>query len=142
VLAHEGLQGGRGVHVGDGHDPLDVDHPAEGLPGLLDLVQVGHVRHGAAGVQVREDDRLLVGGEDVGRLGHEVHAAEDDVGGVGTALGQLGQLEGVAPGVGPDHDLVALVVVAEDEDLGPEGGLGRADPLGQLLVGRVSVVVR
>ena len=57
-------------------------------------------------------------GEDVGRLGHEVHAAEDDVLGLGPLLGEHRQPERVAPGVGPAHDLVALVVVAEDEERG------------------------
>ena len=38
------------------------------------------------------------------------------------------QPEGVAPGVGPAHDLVPLVVVAEDEQPIAERGLGRADP--------------
>ena len=42
----------------------------------------GHVGHRAAGVQVGEDDPLVVAGEHVGGLGHEVHAAEDDVGGL------------------------------------------------------------
>ena len=60
-------------------------------------------------------------GEDVGRLGHEVHAAEDDVVGLGVLLGEHGQAERVAPGVGPAHDLVALVVVAEDEERGRRG---------------------
>ena len=53
--------------------------PAERVPRLLDLVDVGHVGHRAAGVEVGEDHLLVVGGEHVGRLGHEVDAAEDDV---------------------------------------------------------------
>jgi hypothetical protein len=32
-----------------------------GLPGLLDRVDVGHVGHRAAGVEVREDHLLVVG---------------------------------------------------------------------------------
>ena len=89
---------------------------AERLPALLDLVDVGHVGHRAAGVEVGEDHALVVGGEDVGRLGHEVHAAEDDVGGAGVVGRELGQLERVAAGVGPADDLGALVVVAEDQE--------------------------
>jgi hypothetical protein len=75
---------------------------------------------------------LVSGGEDVGRLGHEVHAAEHDVVGGGVGRGKLGEAERVAPGVGPAHDLVALVVVAEDEDALAEGGLGGGDPPGEL----------
>ena len=80
VAADEGLHRRRGVDVGDGHDPLDVDDAGQGLPALLDLVDVGHVGHRTAGVQVGEDDPLVGAGEDVGRLGHEVDAAEHDVG--------------------------------------------------------------
>ena len=58
----------------------------------------------------------MVGGEDVGRLGHEVHAAEHDEVGLGPLLREHRQPVRVAAGVGPPHDLVALVVVAEDED--------------------------
>ena len=116
VAAHERLQVRRRVHVGDRHDPLDVGDLGERLPGLLDRVDVGHVGHRAAGVQVGQHHLLVVAGEDVGRLGHEVHAAEDDVVGLRALLGEHRQPERVAPGVGPAHDLVALVVVAEDEE--------------------------
>ena len=67
-------------------------------------------------------------GEHVGRLGHEVDAAEDDVVGLWTLLGEHRQAERVAPGVGPAHDLVALVVVAEDEEPVAEGNLRGRDP--------------
>ena len=36
------------------------------VPGVLDLVDRRHVRHGAAGREVREDHLLVVGREDVG----------------------------------------------------------------------------
>ena len=85
------------------------------LPGLLHRVDVGHVGHRAAGVEVGEDHLLVGPGEDVGRLGHEVDAAEHDELGLGLVGGDAGQPEGVAPGVGPGHHLVALVVVAEDD---------------------------
>ena len=48
-----------------------------------------HVGHRAAGRQVGQDDGLAVGGEDVGALGHEMHAAEDDVVGLGPVSGRL-----------------------------------------------------
>ncbi len=50
------------------------------LPRVLDLGDRRHVGHRAAGGEVGQDHRLLVARQDVGRLGHEVHAAEDDVG--------------------------------------------------------------
>ena len=55
-------------------------------------------------------------GEDVGRLGHEVDAAEDDELGLGPGRRLAGELERVAGDVGELDDLVALVVVAEHED--------------------------
>ena len=57
----------------------------------------------------------MVAGEHVGRLGHEVHAAEDDVGGRVVVRREPGQFERVTAGIGPLDDLVPLVVVAEDE---------------------------
>ena len=88
LATDERLQRGGGVHVGDRHDALDVDDALEHLPRLLDLIDVGHVGHRAAGVEVGEDHLLVVAGEDVGRLGHEVHAAEDDVVGLVVLLGE------------------------------------------------------
>ena len=79
---------------------------------------------------------LVVAGQHVGRLGHEVDAAEDDELGLGLARREAGEAEGVAAGIGPPHDLVALVVVAEDEQPIAERGLGGADHGGQLVVGR------
>ncbi len=112
------------------------------LPALLDLVDVGHVGHGAAGVEVGEDDPLVGAGEHVGRLGHEVHAAEHDVGGLVVVRREAGELERVAAGVGPLDDLVALVVVAEDQEPVAELGLGRGDPAVELVGGREGVAVR
>ena len=54
-------------------------------------------------------------GQDVGRLGHEVHAAEHDELGVRAGRRLAGELERVAGDVGELDDLVALVVVAEHE---------------------------
>ena len=115
VAAHERLQCGRGVHVGDRDDPLDVGDSGDRLPRLLDRVDVGHVGHRAAGVEVGEDHLLVVAGEDVGRFGHEVDAAEHDVLGRRRCRRPCGTGRSESPRhVGPAHHLVALVVVAED----------------------------
>jgi hypothetical protein len=84
----------------------------------------------------------VVGGQDVGRLGHEVDAAEDHELGLGPGRRLLGQAEGVAAGVGEGDDLVALVVVAEDERPLAERRPGRPGPLDQLGVGRRRQVAR
>ena len=112
------------------------------VPGLFDLVEVGHVGHRAAGVEVGEDDALVRGGEHVGRLGHEVHTAEDDVGGELVVGREAGEEERVADGVGPTDHLVALVVVTEDDEPVAEGRLGGGDAVDELVVGREGVVVR
>ena len=49
----------------------------------LVLFRIGHIGHRAAGIEVGEDHRLVVAGEDVGRFGHEVHTAEHDHIGIG-----------------------------------------------------------
>jgi hypothetical protein len=124
VAADERLQRGRGVHISDRHHGTHVGHLGQAVPRLLDRLEICHVGHGAAGVQVGQDHLLIGAGQDVGRLGHEVDAAEDHV--LGLRLGgQPGQAERVAPGVGPAHDLVPLVVVTEDHQARPQSGLGR-----------------
>ena len=80
-------------------------------------------------------------GEDVGGLGHEVHAAEDDELRLRPGRGVAGELEGVAGDVGELDDLVALVVVPEHEHAArrappsPPGpappGPGRRPPAGR-----------
>ena len=114
---------------------------AERLPGLLHLVDVGHVGHRAAGVEVGQDHLLVGSSEDVGGLGHEVHAAEDDVVGLRTLLGEHRQAVAVATGVGPADDLVALVVMSEDEHTLAERGFGGRDPRVELFVGRAGVAL-
>ena len=115
VSTAEGLDVGRRVHVGDGYD--DVGDPCVGqrVPGVLDLGQPRHVHHGAACSEVGEHHLLLRPGQDVGRLGHEVHAAEDDVLRLRSGGRVAGQLERVAGHVRERDHLVALVVVTEHE---------------------------
>ena len=70
-----------------------------------------------------------------------MHPAEHDELGLVLACRGAGQTEGVAAGVGPPHHVVALVVVAEDEDPGAEGSPGGADHPGQRVVGRGAVAL-
>ena len=89
----------------------------------------GHVGHRAAGREVRQDHRLVGRGQDVGGLGHEVDAAEHDVLGLRARGGVARQLERVAGDVGELDDLVALVVVAQDEGPLAQRGPRRAGAL-------------
>ena len=67
----------------------DVDHAGQLLPAVFDLLDLRHVGHRAAGGQVGQDHRdplaAAIGqlfraiGQDVGRLGHEMDAAEGDI---------------------------------------------------------------
>ena len=102
----------------------DADaHLLEIAPAHLELLGVHHVGHRAAGGQVRQDHLLVVGAQHVGALGHEVHAAEDDELGLGVLADLLRELVRVAGVVGELDDLVALVVMSEDDERD-----GRASP--------------
>ena len=149
MTADEALDGGGGVHVRDGDDRhaavrIDGGHVSidlfELLPALLDLVDVGHVGHGAARREVREDDRLLRPGQQVGGLGHEVHAAEDDRLGIGVLQRGVRELEGVADVVRVGDDLFALIEVPEHDDAVSERVLGGADACVELGVARLAIL--
>ena len=110
----------------------------ERVPRLLHVGDVGHVGHRAAGAQVGQDHALVRLRQDVGALGHEVHAAEHDEVRVGRGPA-LRQLVRVAEEVGVLHDLVALVVMAEDDQAPAERELRRADARVELGVGQAFV---
>jgi len=104
------------------------------------LKDVGHIGHAAARRQVGQDDDLVVGGQDVGALGHKVlHAAKDDELGFGVQVGVLGQLVAVAPIVRVDDDFIPLVVVPQNHQSLAQGGLGRTDAGGGLLIRQLGV---
>ena len=89
-----------------------------------------------------QDDLLVRRGEDVGALGHEVHAAEDDELRVAMVRDLPRELPGVAGIVGePDH-LVALIVVAEDDEPLAERGPGLRDAAIHLLGRQTQVALR
>ena len=125
--------------VGDGNGVGGEAKALEGIPAVFDLRDLGHVGHGAAGVEIGEDDLLSVMPENVGALGHEVDAAKEDVAGVGFGCG-LGEFVAIAGEVGKTNDFVALVVVAEDDggvaELGARGG----DAVIHGVVGELEVV--
>ena len=53
------------------------------FPRVFDLIDRCHVRHRTSGTEVGQDHTLRWFSQDVGRLGHEVHAAKDNVLSVG-----------------------------------------------------------
>src|SRR6266702_3514470 len=83
ALAAECLDGGCRIHIGQGNGFGGESKALEGFPAGLDLGDFSHVGHGAASVQVGQNDLLAVAAKYVGAFGHKVYAAEDDVFGVG-----------------------------------------------------------
>ena len=144
--AAEGLEAGRRVHVGDRHDVLDVDHFGQLLPAVFHLLDGGHVGHRAAGLQVGQDDGHalaaaaldLLGaiGEDVGRFGHEVYAAEGDRPALFFGRGQGAELIAVAAEVGQGDHFVLLVMMPQDQEPPAHGGADLLDPLGEDVAGQ------
>ena len=143
VLADEGFHISRRVDVGDRDHAVDVDaHVPQLAPAHLELVAGGHVGHRAPGREIRQDDLLVRSAEHVGALGHEVHAAEDDE--LGRAFAGRGarELQRVAGEVGELDDLVALIVMTEDDQAIPERLLGRRDAGVHLVVREPQEVFR
>ena len=137
MFAAEGLQIGRRVDVGDRGDFfLGIQHFVQLAPAAFHLGQIGHVGHRAAGGEIGKNGDLLRRGHDVGDLGHEMHAAEDDVFRI-CLRGQLGQLQRIAGQIGVLVDIGPLVVVAEDYGLLAQLGAGDADAVRAILVREV-----
>src|SRR5215469_7091681 len=134
MLAGEGLDGGSGVHVGDWNDLGGGDNASELPPAGFHLPNVGHVRHRTTGAAIRKNHNLPIAAEDIGAFGHEVNAAKYDVLALGFG-GPLRKLEGIAAEVGELHNLVTLVVVAEDHGILAEFGLGRRDAIVERRIG-------
>ena len=99
-----------------------------------------HVGHGAAGVEIGQDDLLAVAAEDVGAFGHEVDAAEDDVASLRFRR-RLGELVGVAGEICEAHDFVALVVVAKNDVVAPNSRAGGRDAVVHGVVGQGEIVL-
>ena len=138
MLAGEGFNRGGGIHVGDGNDLICVQNACEFAPAGFDLPDVGHIRHGAAGAEIGENDDLLVAAENIRALGHEVNAAKNDVLAFGFG-GLLGELERIATKIGELHNFVALVMVAENYYVSAKSGLGCGDAVVERGIGHQEV---
>ena len=115
---------------------MENPHLRQVVPAHLELIGRGHVGHRTTGRQVGEDHLLVRRAEHVGALGHEVHATEDDELGVGMLAHMAGKLERVAGVVGKLDHLVALVVMAQDDEAAAELLPGGGDALVHLLSDR------
>src|SRR6266481_4105663 len=133
MLAREGFDSGSGVHVCDRDDRARIEERGEFAPAGFYLADVGHVGHGATGIEVGQNDGLMLTAKDVRAFGHEVHAAEDDIAAFG--LGGLeGELEGVAPEIGEFYDFVALIVMAKNHCVFAQASFGGGDAVIQSIV--------
>ena len=114
------FDGGGGIHVGDGRDAaafiVGEAEIHELLPGIFHLADLGHVGHGAAGIEVGKNHGLTGTREDVGAFRHEVHAAKDDVAASGLR-GHLRETIGIAAIIGEANHFIALIVMSEDDAL-------------------------
>ena len=114
------LPGQRGRHLG---------------PRVAHREDVGALGQVAAGAEVGQHHGLVGRAQDVGGLGHEVDAEEDDQLGLGGRGAAPGEQERVARDVGERDHLVALVVVPQDHGARAERAPGRPGALPELLVG-------
>ena len=106
---------------------------------VLDLIDRRHVRHRTSGTEVGQDDTLMVFAKDIGRFGHEMNAAEDDIFGLGLRR-HYRKLVAVARQIGVADNVVALVMMAENDDALAQFLAGRLDPLVHLRVGHREVI--
>ena len=104
-------RGGR-VHVGNRDDSIDAKRFQRG-PAALNVADVRHISHGAAGFQVRQDHGLFSTGEDICRLRHEVDSAEQDDLGIAAGRGLLAQFVAIAAEIRELDHFVALIVMAQ-----------------------------
>src|SRR5678809_563414 len=126
--AAERLDGSRRVHVGNGNNPF-AGHPIEVVPACFDLVDFRHIRHRAAGTEVRQDDLLLIRAEDIRALRHEMNATENDEFRVLLLASPGCKLEGIASKVGKSDHFVSLVVVTKNNKTTPKAGTNGTDTL-------------
>ena len=122
--------------------PIEYARHRELFPAGLELIDRGHVGHRAAGRQVRQDHFLVRHRQHVGALRHEMDAAEHDELGVGMLRHLAGQAERVAGVVGELDDLVALIVMAENNDALPQRSPGVGDAAVEFLVGQSEISLR
>ena len=139
IFAAESLDGGGGVHVSDRHDFAGEALAIERIPAVFHLGDFGHIGHRASGVEIGQDYLLAVVAEHVGAFGHEVDAAENDVLRI-CLRGDFGELVAVAGEVGEADDLVALVVVAEQDGGRAQFGARGCDSLVHGVVRKRQVV--
>ena len=103
------------------------------FPTGLHLILVRHVGHRASCGHIRQDDGLTLQCQDVGALGHEVDTAEHDESRIRTLHCLLGKLKAIASKVSMLDDLIALIVMPQNEQAITQLSLGIKDALSAFL---------
>ena len=142
--ADKRLETRRRVDVRHWRQVFGVDHLAQLLPSVLNLLDSRHVRHRAAGRQVGQDHRNPLAAalghflrpvrQDVGRLSHEVDAAKRNRPAILIRRRQLAEPIAVARQVGQCNHFVLLIVMAQDQEPRPELVANRLNPRSELTV--------
>src|SRR5256885_389609 len=109
------------------------------LPAILYLRDFRHVGHGASGVEIRKNGDLPRAAEDVGTLGHEVHATENDVFSIrhGSLLRKPVR---VAAEIGVANDLIALIVMSKDDAVATQSLASRTNALVHSVIGQNEII--
>jgi hypothetical protein len=114
IPAAKGLQRRRGVNVRDRHPRLALC-AAKDIPSLFHLVDVRHVGHRAPSPKIGQENRHIAGRYHVRGLRHEMHTGKNHELHVFQGGSMQGEIETVATTVGKGDDIVALVVMSEDD---------------------------
>src|SRR5208337_3192420 len=122
AFATESFNRGGRVDVSDGRNAFviaEVGGQARAhklFPAVFDLLDVGHIGHRASGIEIGKNHNLAGSGKNVGALGHEMHAAKDNI--FSRRLGGLlRELVGVSSKIGEANHFIALIVVTEDYEI-------------------------
>src|SRR5215471_8315555 len=98
------------------------------FPARFNLIQSSHIGHGAAGAHVGQDYLLMTDTQDIRAFCHEVNAAENDVFGVLAACRPLCQFERISADVSEFDNLIALVVMSQNDQTPAKPLAGLPDP--------------
>ncbi len=139
MLAAKRLDRRGRVDIGHGNRLVREPRAFQRLPAVFHLRDFRHIGHRAARVQVGQNHLLAVSRQNVGALGHKVHAAKHNVLGA-RRRGRLRQLVAVAGEVGKAHHLVALVMVAQNHGGRAQLRARRGNALVHRVVGQRQIV--
>ena len=105
------------------------------------MANVGHISHRTAGVQVGQNNNLVLAAENVRAFSHEMNAAENDVARIGFG-GLEREFKRIATKIREFDDFIALVMVAEYDNVFAQAVFGGRDTVIQGVIGNEQVGVK